>query len=66
MNHPTTPAPDGAANSENDETLTETNTTQYQELEAPRSPAWVLVEFLVVLLVLAAFVTLLRIKAGVF
>ena len=53
-------------NSNQAEALAETNTTQYEELEKPRSSAWLLVEILVVLLVLAFFVIIVRSRAGIF
>jgi hypothetical protein len=65
MYQPTTSAPDGAMNSNKDDGLAETDTTQSKGLEQPGSSAWLIVEFLVVLLVLAFFVIIVRIKTGI-
>jgi len=53
-------------NSNKDEALAETNTTQYQGFEEPRSSAWLLVEIIAVLLALVCFVAMVRRKIGVF
>jgi len=66
MNPPTTSAPDGDRNRHNVEVLAETNPTQYQGPEEPRSSAQLLVEILAVLLALGYFVILLGKKSGIF
>ena len=66
MNQPTTSAPDGEGNRNNDEVSAETNTTQDQGLEEPRSSAQLLVEILAVLLALGYFILLISKKFGIF
>ena len=66
MNQPTTSAPEGEENRNNDEVSTETNPPQDQGLEEPRSSAQLLVEILAVLLALGYFVLLISKKSGIF